>query len=348
MKKCLFLGVVALLVVVTQACGQTKEKLSTLAAVGFYNVENLYDTINTPGINDEEFTPEGKNQWDSKKYYEKLDRLSEVIALMATEATPDGLAVLGLAEIENRSVIEDLIATERLKARGYQIVHYDSPDKRGVDVGLIYSPKYFTVESSKSYTLKIEGRDDFFTRDQLLVSGDFNGERMHFIVAHWPSRRGGEKRSSPMREAAADLARNIIDSILVAEGPQAKVIFMGDLNDDPVNKSMTVHMRSVGQKEKGTDGKLFNPFEELYKKGIGTLAWQDVWNLFDQIVMTPALLDETKGFYYYKAKVFNKPFLMQPSGRFKGYPFRSFAGGQYLGGYSDHFPTYIFLKKQLN
>jgi hypothetical protein len=333
----------------TFSIAQEKQSGSYIAAVGFYNVENLFDTLNTVDVDDEEFTPTGKNQWNSQRYFEKLDRLSEVIAQLGMDLTPDGIAVLGLAEIENKSVIQDLISTDRLKNRGYQIVHYDSPDKRGVDVGLIYSPKYFKVESSKSFTLKLEGRDDFFTRDQLLVSGDFHGERVHFIVAHWPSRRGGEKKSSPLREAAADLARSIIDSILVAEGPKAKVIFMGDLNDDPVNKSMTVHMKSVGQKEKVKEGNVYNPFEDFYKKGIGTLAYQDAWNLFDQIVMTPAFIDEQeKGFVYYKAKVFNKPFLMQSSGRFKGYPFRSFAGGQYLGGYSDHFPTYIYLKKQLN
>jgi len=338
-----------LLFLSSQSCAQEKRSETYLAAIGFYNVENLFDTLNTPDVNDEEFTPTGKNQWDSKRYLEKLDRLAEVISQLGTEATPDGLAVLGLAEIENRSVIEDLIQTERLKSRGYEIVHYDSPDKRGVDVGLIYSPKYFTVESSKSYTLKLDGRDDFFTRDQLLVSGDFNGERMHFMVAHWPSRRGGEKKSAPLRQAAADLARSVIDSILMAEGPQAKIIFMGDLNDDPVNASMKVNMRSKGNKEKVNEGDLYNPFEELYKKGIGTLAWQDVWNLFDQIVVTPAFIsDNPSGFMFYKAKVFNKPFLMQQSGRFKGYPFRSFAGGQYIGGYSDHFPTYIYLKKEVN
>jgi hypothetical protein len=318
-----------------------------VACVGFYNVENLFDTINTPDVNDTDFTPTGANKWDSKKYYEKLDRLADVISLMGADYTPDGPAILGLAEVENREVIFDLTQHARIKARGYQIVHYDSPDKRGIDVALIYQPKYFTVESSSTHTLVIPGRDNFFTRDMLLVSGQFMGERMHFIVAHWPSRRGGEKRSSPFREAAGLLAKNIIDSITLAEGPNAKVVFMGDLNDDPINKSVKVNMKSKGDITKVVPGTMFNPFEELYRKGIGTLAWQDAWNLFDQIMMTPAYVLNKEGFHFYKAVVFNKPFLAQKEGRFKGYPWRSFAGGAYIGGYSDHFPTYILLKKKI-
>lgn len=318
-----------------------------VACVGFYNVENLFDTINTPEVNDEDFTPKGINGWNSARYYEKLDRLAEVISLIGADYTPDGLAVLGLAEVENREVVYDLTQHTRIKNRGYEIVHYDSPDKRGIDVALIYQPKYFKVESSSTHKLVIPKKDDFFTRDMLLVSGDFMGERMHFIVAHWPSRRGGEKRSAPLRIAAGALAKTIIDSITTAEGPNAKVVFMGDLNDDPVNKSIKMHMNSKGDVNNVVSGTVFNPFEELYKKGIGTLAWQDAWNLFDQIMMTPAYVLNKVGFHYYKAVVFNKPFLAQKDGRFKGYPWRSFAGGAYLGGYSDHFPTYIILKRKI-
>ncbi len=339
-----------LLVCTISSCNfaQNNTKSYQIASIGFYNVENLFDTINTQDVNDEEFTPTGKNKWDSKKYYEKLDRLAEVISLMGSEHTPDGAAVLGLAEVENKAVIYDLTQQERIKDRGYQIVHYDSPDKRGIDVALIYQPKYFKVESSSTHTLKLPERDDFFTRDILLVSGLFVGERVHFMVAHWPSRRGGEKRSSPMREAAGLLAKSIVDSILLVEGPTAKVIFMGDLNDDPVNKSVRINMNSKGDISKVVEGSMFNPFEELYKKGIGTLAWQDAWNLFDQIMMSPAFVLQKSGFHFHKAVVFNKAFLMQKDGRFKGYPWRSFAGGSYLGGYSDHFPTYILIKKKIS
>lgn len=326
---------------------QDKNKDYYIAAIGFYNVENLFDTLDTEGVNDLDFTPGGVNSWNSQRYYEKLDRLSEVISLLGTDKTEDGVAVLGLSEIENKSVIEDLISTERLKSRNYEIVHYDSPDKRGIDVGLIYQPKYFKVESSASYTLKIEGNENFYSRDQLLVSGKFQGERMHFIVCHWPSRRGGEKKSSPLREAAGDLARHIMDSIMVAEGPTAKIILMGDLNDDPTSKSLINNLNASGNKEKLSENQFFNTSMEHFKKGIGTLAWRDTWNLFDQIILTQAFLNsDFSGFNFYKFVVFNKPFLLQPSGRFKGYPYRSYAGGQYLGGYSDHFPVYILLIKE--
>ncbi len=332
---------------VNYSLSQDKNKDYYVACVGFYNVENLFDTLDTEGVNDLDFTPSGKNVWNSQRYYEKLDRLSEVISILGTDKTEDGVAVLGLSEIENKSVIEDLISTERLKSRKYEIVHYDSPDKRGIDVGLIYQPKYFKVESSASYTLKIEGNDNFYSRDQLLVSGDFQGERMHFIVCHWPSRRGGEKKSSPLREAAGDLARHIMDSIMVAEGASAKIILMGDLNDDPTSKSLVNNLNASGNKDKLAEDQFFNATLEHFKKGIGTLAWRDTWNLFDQIILTQSFLNsDFSGYNFYKFVVFNKPFLMQPSGRFKGYPYRSYAGGQYLGGYSDHFPVYTILLKE--
>lgn len=328
---------------------QDPDKNYHISAIGFYNVENLFDTLDTENVRDSDYTPEGKNLWNTERYLEKLDRLSEVIAQLGTEATTDGLAVLGLAEIENRDVIEDLVQTEKLTERNYKIVHYDSPDKRGIDVALIYQPKYYTVESSKAYPLKIPEKPNFYTRDQLLVSGDFLGERMHFIVAHWPSRRGGEKRSSPMREAAADLAREITDSIFKAEGENAKVIFMGDLNDDPTNVSVKENLRAVGKERKMKKDSYFNPFESFYKKGIGTLAWRDTWNLFDQIMLTNAFMDKSdySTLTFYKAVVFNKSFLQQKGGRFEGYPYRSYAGGQYLGGYSDHFPVYLFLLREI-
>ena len=318
-----------------------------VACVGFYNVENLYDTINEPEVNDDDFTPKGSYRWNSKRYAEKLDRLAEVISLMGSEYTPDGPAIIGLAEVENKAVVYDLTQHTRIKNRAYSIVHYDSPDKRGIDVAFMYQPKYFKVESSSTHKLVIPNRDDFFTRDMLLVSGQFMGERMHFIVAHWPSRRGGEKRSSPLRQAAGQLAKSIIDSISSSEGSNAKVIFMGDLNDDPVNKSVKLHMKSTGQINEIVPECMFNPFEELYKKGIGTLAWQDAWNLFDQIILTPAFALNKSAFHFYRAVVFNKPFLVQKDGRFKGYPWRSYAGGSYQGGYSDHFPTYVLLKRKV-
>lgn len=337
-------------------CGGTHSQAQTLdpsknfevACIGFYNIENLFDTLDTPNVLDTEFTPQGEKNWNTEKYYYKLRNNSRVISEMAMEITPDGVAVLGLSEIENRQVIEDLIKMESLKDRNYQIVHYDSPDRRGVDVALIYQPKYFKVTSTKSYPLTLPNDTSFKTRDQLLVTGDLLGERIHFIVCHWPSRRGGEARSAPLRMAAALLSRHIIDSLATAD-PAAKVILMGDLNDDPTNKSITKGLNACGKINKLKPGQLFNACEESYRKGIGTLAWKDSWNLFDQMILTQGLVDNTNtfaDFRFYKFKVFNKPYLMQTEGPWKGYPYRTFVGNDFKGGYSDHFPVYTILIRE--
>jgi hypothetical protein len=324
--------------------GAQREFISV--CIGFYNVENLFDTINDPNIRDDDFTPYGVNRWNSERYLEKIGNLSKVIAAMGQDMNPDGPAILGVAEVENRGVLEDLANHELLRERDYQVVHYTGPDARGVDVAFMYQPRYFRYISSKAYPTVIEGSPDFRTRDQLLLTGELLGERMHFIVAHWPSRRGGERRSRPLRIALADIARHIIDSIQVAE-PDAKVFFMGDLNDNPTDISVRKHLRSKGTREGIKSSELFNPFETLFRRGIGSNAWRDSWSLFDQILFTPSLLgDDFSTWKYYKAEVFNAPFLRQASGRFQGYPFRSYGGGVYLGGYSDHFPTFVFLIRE--
>lgn len=313
------------------------------ACVGFYNVENLFDTLDTPGVRDTEFSPEGSKSWGSERYQIKLENMAKVISELGVDVHPDGVFALGLSEIENRQVIEDLINTAPLSEREYDIVHYDSPDKRGVDVGLIYQPKYFKVFNSKSYTLTIEGRDDFFSRDQLVVSGVLETDTVHLLVAHWPSRRGGAKRSAPLRMAAGDLGRTIVDSLL-AINPQSKIIYMGDLNDDPIDRSVKFNLRSTDNKAETRHAKLFNPMVELYNKGVGSLAYRDTWNLFDQMLVSAGLVnDKALGYKYYGARVYNKPYLLQKEGNFAGYPFRTFVGDTFMGGYSDHFPVYLIL-----
>lgn len=328
---------------------QEKGKEYYVAAIGFYNLENLFDTIvdlDPNKILQDDFTPEGPKSWTSERYHEKLKNLSTVISELATDVNPEGVAILGVAEIENKSVLEDLVKEEKLKSRDYQIVHYESPDKRGIDVGFLYNPKYFKVESSQVYSLKMPEDSSFTTRDQLVVNGYLNDELIHVIVAHWPSRSGGEKRSAPKRIAAGQLARGIIDS-LEQINPKAKILFMGDLNDDPTNLSIKKHLNTVAKKEEVKQDNLFNPMESFYKKGIGTLAYRDTWNLFDQIILSPGLVDDDFSSYkYYNAKVYNKSYMKQSSGRYAGYPLRSFAGGAYMAGYSDHFPVYVFLIKE--
>ncbi|HRH36903.1 MAG TPA: endonuclease/exonuclease/phosphatase family protein [Flavobacteriales bacterium] len=316
------------------------------ALVGFYNLENLYDTIDSPNTDDAEFLPDSKKQWGTKRYYHKLDKMAGVISELGKDLHPQGLAILGLAEIENRYVVEDLVVRDALKARGYKVVQEEGPDRRGVDVALVYNPALYKVYSHKSYRLHMADTS-FRTRDQLLVSGVLDGDTVHVIVGHWPSRRGGQKRSEPNRRAAAELGRHIIDS-LMANNANARVMYMGDLNDDPVNVSVARFLRSTGEKNKAVDRTLYNPMFDPFQKGIGTLAWGDSWNLFDQIMITPALLNGTAGKYkYYGVRIYNEPYLRQDEGNFSGYPARTFVGDTYQDGYSDHFPVFLILVKEV-
>lgn len=324
-----------------------QDKNYSVVCIGFYNLENLFDTINNVELrNSEEFTPKGRNQWTSDRYHEKLGNMALVISEIATDVTPDGPALLGVSEIENIGVLQDLVKEKAIAKRGYEIVHYDSPDYRGVDVGLLYQPKYFEVTSTKSHTLNMDD-STFRTRDQLVVSGLLQGEMIHVIVGHWPSRSGGEKRSRPKRNAAGQLARSIVDSLFAID-KNAKIMVMGDFNDDPVNPSVKEFLRAKPKQTNLDKGDLYNPFYKLYQDGIGSLAYRDSWNLFDQVVISQGLIGDDKSDYkFYKAKVFNNTFLLNKEGRYAGYPKRTFAGGVYQGGYSDHFPTYILLIKEV-
>lgn len=257
--------------------------------IAFYNLENLFDTIDTPGVLDEEFTPEGPNKWSGTRYKEKLDNMAYAISRIGEdEGWKGGPAVLGVSEIENRSVLEDLAAHPLLKESNYQVVHYDSPDRRGVDVALMYRPRFFKVTASASPSLPLtndEG-EPVYTRDQLVVSGLFDGEPMHFIVGHWPSRSGGEMTTRPRRNAAAALSRRLVDSLLAIDS-SAKVFVMGDLNDDPVDESLRKYLRAAGDPERLKEGELFNAMFPLFRKGIGSLNYRDGMNMFDQIIISP-------------------------------------------------------------
>jgi hypothetical protein len=316
------------------------------ALVGFYNLENLYDTLDAADTDDQEFLPESGKQWGSARYWRKVNKMAGVIADIGKDLHPRGLAILGVSEVENRAVVEDLVNAAPLKDRGYQVVHEDSWDRRGVDVALIHDPTVFKVYAHKAYRLYMDPEGKFRTRDQLLVSGVLDGDTTHVIVNHWPSRRGGEKRSMPNRKAAAELGRHIIDSLL-ARNPNAYILYMGDLNDDPVDASVVKHLRATGDRNAAQGTVLFNPMHGLYQKGIGSLAWRDSWNLFDQIIISPGLLNGTGGKYkYYGARVFNEPYLRQKDGNFAGYPSRTFVGDTYQDGYSDHFPVFLILVKE--
>ena len=331
--------------------GFSQEKKNyRISTIAFYNVENFFDTENDPFTFDDDRTPEGKDIWNTEKYEDKLKNIARVISEIGTETAKNSPAVLGLCEIENLKVLEDLIDQPQLLEQNYGIVHFDSPDRRGVDVALLYRKDIFIPLNSRSHRLLIYELDEpskrVFTRDQLVVSGLFEGEMMHFIVNHWPSRSGGEARSSYKREMAAQLNRRIIDSLHQID-PYAKIISLGDFNDDPTNKSIKKVLGTQAVKEKTGPKELFNPMERMINKGLGTLAYRDGWNLFDQIILSQAFLKNDYGTYqFYKAGIFNPVYLITPTGQFRGYPFRSYDYGGYTGGYSDHFPVYVYLIKE--
>ncbi len=326
-----------------QLCVNAQKANYKVAVVGFYNLENLYDTINDPSKDDEEFLPGGARLYNSEVYNDKLGRLAHVLSEMGKDRSPDGLALVGVAEIENDTVLTDLVKQDRLKDRHWKFVHYNSPDVRGVDVGLLYNPKYFSVLNSAPLFVQLPGgsKEAFFTRDVLYVKGMLGQDTVHVFVNHWPSRRGGEERSAPARAAAAMVCKKRVDS-LTALDPNVKIIVMGDLNDDPISPSLTEVLKAKGKMEDVKAPEMFNPWVWYYKKGLGTLAYQDSWGLFDQIVLSAGWLPkEQKGFHYYKANIFNQEFMVQKTGKYHGYAKRTYDGNTYNYGYSDHFPTYI-------
>lgn len=320
-----------------------------VASIGFYNLENLFDTLDTPDTNDADFLPGGRLTWNTEKYVSKQHNMAKVISQLGTELSPDGVALLGVAEIENRKVLEDLVAQPELKSRKYQIVHYDSPDERGVDVGLLYQPKYFVPLGSKAVPVVLKDPktgDKDFTRDILYVAGTFDGEPVHVMVGHWPSRRGGEAGSAWMRAAAAQVCKNLADSLKKVDS-NAKIIVMGDLNDDPDNKSLTEVLKARRTTEDLRADELYNPMYDQFKSGNGTLAYKDSWNLFDQIIVSKGFVNKkTGGWQLYKAMVFRQPWLLQTEGAFRGYPFRTFVGDIFINGYSDHLPVFLYFLKR--
>ncbi|MCM4150552.1 endonuclease [Arenibacter sp. N53] len=327
-----------------------ESKTYKIRTVAFYNLENLFDTVNDSLTFDDDRTPMGKDNWTNERYVQKIDNMSKVlseIGSLEAQTSPD---IIGLCEVENRHVITDLINHLNLREKDYGIIHFDSPDERGIDVALLYKKTVFIPSSFSSLRLMLTDHEDFrdYTRDQLVVGGLMDGEEIHFIVNHWPSRSGGEARSKPNRIAAARLNKKIIDSISKFN-PGAKIISMGDFNDDPVDHSFKNILKTKGKVDALKPNDLFNPMEKLYKKGVGSLAYRDKWNLFDQIYFTENLVNPINGNYrFWKAGVFNAHYLVTKKGQFKGYPFRTYAGGNYIGGYSDHFPVYIHLIKKID
>ena len=340
-------AILAILLLMATALPAAAQKKFATFGVAFYNLENLFDTINNNGKYDLEFSPAGSRKWDGQKFRKKIQKLSYAISQMTTKLTPMGPALLGVSEIENKSVLEDLVRQDAIKDRMYQVIHHDSPDRRGVDVALLYNPRFFKLINVTNHTLKIEGLNYFKTRDQMCVVGLLGGERVGVIVNHWPSRRGGTEQSSYLREAAAQLCRQIADSLRNID-PNIGIIVMGDLNDDPQDKSCSMVLGAQKKQEDVEEGYFFNPFWTMLDKGIGSYCYKGNWDLFDQIIVSHSLLSQGGSkLKYLKCEVFNKEFLKQQDGAYRGYPHRTFSGGVFLNGYSDHFPTQVFLIKEI-
>ncbi|NWJ49240.1 MAG: endonuclease/exonuclease/phosphatase family protein [Bacteroidetes bacterium] len=317
-----------------------------LATIAFYNTENLYDTIDQPNVDDTEFTPGAPSKWNTARYQLKIQHLSEVMSKIGIEQVGELPLAIGLAEVENRGVVEDLIKSPALKSANYGIVHFDSPDKRGIDVALIYRQDLFKVTATHKAPLKVDSLPNFLTRDQLVVSGIFDNKPLHFIVNHWPSRMGGEERSAPLRNAAARLCRSLADSLMKID-PKAKIIIMGDLNDDPTNESISKYLKAKANEQDTHRGDLFDPMIKLFADGNGTLEYKGKWNLFDQFIVSSGLVKASKKEYHYSAaKIYKEPYLLEQEGKYKGTPWRTYAGTKYLGGYSDHLPSYILIEKK--
>ncbi len=345
--KRLFILILTVLLVSTKGFSQKKQYL--IRTVAFYNLENLFDTINNTAKNDEASPMMELKGNKSKVYWDKIDKLGKVLSQIGKEKSKNSPTLIGVVEIENDTVLKDLVAGKFLKNKRYSFIHYESPDKRGIDVGLLYMPRYFKPVFHKNYELKIydtEGKR-IFTRDQLLVSGYLDGEKIHVIVNHWPSKRGGT-RSIPFREKAAALNLKIIDEIRSKE-PNAKIITMGDFNDDPIETGFKKIIKTKRKKKNVKENDIYNPYEEMFARGFNTAGFRDNLHLFDQILISSQLLTSTKDFSTYKmlkAGIYNPKYLINSKGRFKGYPFRSFSYGSYTGGYSDHFPVYMYLLKE--
>ena len=376
MRRILFtlaLAFAALTTLTSFTTGQHQQpKRYALYGVAFYNLENLFDTLHDAGKNDYEYLPSGTNKWGKMKYEAKLHNMARVLSELCTDKLPQGPAVIGVSELENHLALEDLLHQPSLAGRGLKYVDVAGPDRRGVECAFIYNPRFFQMErymhvpyyyapsgrvddplvgfytdeqgEVQAYT-DLKGDTTHITRGFLVMQGLLAGERMFFIVNHWPSRAAG----SEARERAGFQVRLLKDA-LMASHPEAKVMIMGDMNDDPADKSMTTALGCKHQTDKvkkATD--LFNPWHEtLYKRGQGTLLYQGKWNLFDQIVFSGNLLGTDRtSLKFYKHEIFMRDYLFQQEGKYKGSPLRTHAGGVWLNGYSDHLPTYVYLIKEV-
>lgn len=317
----------------------------------FYNLENFFDTVNDPEVLDDEFTPEGPKKWTQDKYDKKLHNMERVFFDIAA-INKDYPVVIGVSEVENRNVLEDIVAAPKLAPANYRIVHHDSPEARGVDVAFFYRADVFKLEGEKAIRTIIPSLPNFKTRDILTMWGKIDGEDFLFMVGHWPSRLGGKEASEYKRIAVGEQMRSIADSVKQIR-PDVKVVLMGDFNDDPTDPSITQGLGAKLKVKELQKGDYYAPYASMLKAGYGTLAYGDAWNIFDNIVVTENLVNDTTdklkiqkapGSKFY-GNIFKRHYMVQKEGQYKGYPLRTYVGNNFQGGYSDHFPVYIYIGK---
>ncbi len=328
--------------------------------IGFYNLENLFDTYHDEGKNDYEYLPDGANEWTDAKYQKKLHNMARVIASMK-EDNHQWHAILGVSEIENRHVLEDLVADPQIAEANYQIVHYDGPDRRGVDVGMLYDPSRVKVLDSESipytfdsqrikFDMDKEGQANFRTRDILMVHCLVDGEHFAIYVLHLPSRIGGKGQDLRARGGEITYEHSMK---MMEKYPGIKCVVMGDMNDNPTDPSLAEFLHGKETIDEVGQADFFSPFLSMLKNGYGSLAYQGEWNIYDCILVNNSLAHPEAGtlgiipitnqkFY---GRIFAKPFMTQQSGQYKNTPFRTSSNGSFIGGYSDHYPTYIVIKK---
>ncbi|MCG2460911.1 endonuclease [Flavobacteriaceae bacterium F89] len=305
--------------------------------IAFYNLENLFDTEHNQYTLDEDYTPNGVKKWTPKRYRKKLHKLGTAISQIGSRTSPNPPSLIGVAEVENKRVIKDLLATESLVKLDYGLVHYESPDERGIDTALVYLKSDFTVINSEPIPLMVDNlngvRDT--TRDVLYVHGKFNGEEVHVFVNHWPSRRqGGVETAYKRIEASRTIKEYMLRLEEKVESP--KYIVMGDFNDGP-------NSESISQLINGTQ--LYNATSKLLTYTSGSTRYKKSWLLFDQIIISQNFLQKERGTHeFLEAHIFDDHFLREWEGKYKGNPFRTYVGDNYFGGYSDHFPVFIELK----
>jgi predicted extracellular nuclease len=304
----------------------------------FYNVENLFDTIDDPATLDEEYLPQSPLEWNTWKYYDKTNKIAQVIAYVGGMELPE---IVGVCEIENRLVLENLVKAPAIVKGNYRVVHYDSPDRRGIDVGLLYRVDKFKLMHSTPLRVVIPEDTGYVTRDILYVKGVALGkDTLHVYVNHWPSRYGGQEASEFKRLAAAHTLKTHLDSIFLVND-QASVVIMGDFNDGPTNKSIS-EILEAGHPDKQPDARLINMMKSL-PESLGSHKYRGVWDYLDQFIVSNNLL-QGQGYRVKPRQAFvvRAPFLLEEDNRYTGdFPLRSFRGPRYSGGFSDHLPIFL-------